>query len=291
MQAPQKLFILPFDHQTGLWKAFGWLEPITPEQISLMHTTRMITYQGYLHGISLGIPKNETAILTDDIYGGAVLSQATNDGVPTIYTLEKSGQPSFIFQHENWQERILEQKPNWIKTLVRFNPTAYAADLALSLENLKKVSDFAHEHQIPYMIEPLVQPTEEQKDIADFDQNLRHDLTVTMIHTLSQAGIAPTVWKIEGSDNPSFYTRIAEALETYDDQARIVILGRNETLETVITWIQAGIQEQKVIGFAVGRTVFLEALKKFLSGEITNDEAIREIGEHYYRLYCAFEGK
>jgi 5-dehydro-2-deoxygluconokinase len=291
MQTPEKLFILPFDHQTGLWKAFGWLEPITPEQISLMHTTRMITYQGYLHGLTLGIPQPETAILTDDVYGAQVLVQAKKDNVPVIYTLEKSGQPSLVFQHDDWQERILEQKPDWIKTLVRFNPTAPAADLALSLENLKKVSDFAHEHQIPYMIEPLVQPTEEQKDIADFDHNLRHDLTITMIHTIYQAGISPTVWKIEGSDIPSFYTRVAEAIQTYDDQSRIVVLGRNETLEKVISWIQAGIQEQKVIGFAVGRTVFLEALKKFLSGDFTSEEAIHEIGERYYRLYCAFEGK
>lgn len=291
MQTPEKLFILPFDHQTGLWKAFGWLEPITPEQISLMHTTRMITYQGYLHGLTLGIPQSETAILTDDVYGAQVLAQAKKDNVPVIYTLEKSGQPSLVFQHDDWQERILEQKPDWIKTLVRFNPTAPAADLALSLENLKKVSDFAHEHQIPYMIEPLVQPTEEQKDIADFDHNLRHDLTVTMIHTIYQAGISPTVWKIEGSDISTFYTRAAEAIQTYDDQSRIVVLGRNETLEKVISWIQAGIHEQKVIGFAVGRTVFLEALKKFLSGDFTSEEAIHEIGERYHHLYCAFEGK
>jgi myo-inositol catabolism protein IolC len=34
--------------------------------------------------------------------------------------------------------------------------------------------------------------------------------------------------------------------------------------------------------------VFLDAIKKYMSGEFTNDEAIKEIGENYFKLYQAF---
>ena len=288
MKAPKHLFVLPFDHQTGLWKEFGWMNPITDDQTALMIKTRDITYQGYQYGLSLGIPVADTAILTDDIYGKNVIEHAKENHHPLIYTLEKSGQPALVFQHNDWQERILASKPQWIKTLVRYNPTANRTDLDATLTNLKIVSDFAHEHSIPFMIEPLVQPTEPQKEISDFDHTMRPDLTVQMIHEIYSAGITPTVWKIEGSDSAEFYTKSADAITSHDTDARIVVLGRNETLEQVCEWLTVGAQNDFVIGFAVGRTVFLDAIKKYLSGEMTNEDAIKQIGENYFKLYQAF---
>ena len=288
MKAPKHLFVLPFDHQTGLWKEFGWMNPITDDQTALMIKTRDITYQGYQYGLSLGIPVADTAILTDDIYGKNVIEHAKENHHPLIYTLEKSGQPALVFQHNDWQERILASKPQWIKTLVRYNPTANRTDLDATLTNLKIVSDFAHEHSIPFMIEPLVQPTESQKEISDFDHTMRPDLTVQMIHEIYSAGITPTVWKIEGSDSAEFYTKSADAITSHDTDARIVVLGRNETLEQVCEWLTVGAQNDFVIGFAVGRTVFLDAIKKYLSGEMTNEDAIKQIGENYFKLYQAF---
>lgn len=288
MKAPKNLFILPFDHQTGLWKEFGWSAPITDDQDKLMRATRMITYEGYLHGLSLGIPATETAILTDDLFGAEVIARAQSEHHPVIYTLEKSGQPALVFQHDDWQDRVLKNKPQWIKTLVRYNPEANRADLDATLVNLKIVSDFAKAHNIPYMIEPLVQPTESQKEIVDFDHTMRPDLTVRMIHEIYNAEIFPTVWKIEGSDVIEFYNDAANAIKEHDADARIVVLGRNETIENVSKWLAVGAQNDYVIGFAVGRTVFLDAIKKYMSGEFTNDEAIKEIGENYFKLYQAF---
>lgn len=288
MKAPQNLFVLPFDHQTGLFKAFGWTEPITDEQLQFMYESREIIYQGYQYGLTLGIPKESTAILTDDIYGKTVIDQAKCDGTPLIYTLEKSGQSSLVFQHDDWQDRVIANKPDWIKTLVRYNPEANRADLDATLVNLKIVSDFAHEHNVPFMIEPLVQPTESQKDIPDFDHATRRELTTRMIHEIYNAGVFPTVWKIEGSDVIEFYNNAADAIKQHDTDARIVVLGRNETIDTVSKWIGIGAQNAYVIGFAIGRTVFLDAVKKYLNKEITKDEAVKEIGTNFYTIYKAF---
>ena len=288
MKAPKNLFVLPFDHQTGLFKAFGWTEPITDEQLQFMYESREVIYEGYQYGLTLGIPKESTTILTDDIYGKTVIDNAKRDGTPLIYTLEKSGQPSLVFQHEDWKDRVIANKPEWIKTLVRYNPEANRVDLDATLVNLKIVSDFAKEQNIPFVIEPLVQPTEVQKDIPDFDHATRRELTVRMIHEIYNAGIFPTVWKIEGSDVIEFYNDAADAIAKHDTDARIVVLGRNETLETVSKWVATGAQNDYVIGFAIGRTVFLDAVKKYLSKEITKDEAIKEIGTNFYTIYNAF---
>jgi 5-dehydro-2-deoxygluconokinase len=260
----------------------------TKEQLQFMVESREIIYQGYQYGLTLEIPKESTAILTDDIYGKTVIDQAKHDGTPLIYTLEKSGQPSLVFQHEDWKDRVIANKPEWIKTLVRYNPEANRADLDATLVNLKIVSDFAHEHNVPFMIEPLVQPTEAQKDIPDFDHATRRELTARMIHEIYNAGVFPTVWKIEGSDVIEFYNDAADAIKQHDADARIVVLGRNETIDTVSKWVGIGAQNDYVIGFAIGRTVFLDAVKKYLSKEISKDEAIKEIGTNFYTIYKAF---
>jgi 5-dehydro-2-deoxygluconokinase len=288
MKNPEKLCILPFDHQTGLWKAFGWTVPITLEQEILMEQTRMIIYQGYLKSLEMGVIKQETAILTDDNYGRKVIEQAKKDNVPVIYTLEKSGQPYLLFNHENWQEKISEIQPDWIKTLVRYNPLNDPGHLQITRENLLLVSNFAKEHTIGFMIEPLVPPTPEQSENNDYDHQLRPDLTVQMIHEIYNAGIFPNIWKIEGSDTTEFYKKSADAIASHDSNARIVVLGRNETLDQVGQWLTVGGENDSVIGFAVGRTVFLDAIKKFIAGEYTDQQAIDQISENYFKLYQTF---
>jgi 5-dehydro-2-deoxygluconokinase len=109
-----------------------------------------------------------------------------------------------------------------------------------------------------------------------------------MIHEIYNAGIFPTVWKIEGSDVIEFYDQSADAIKQHDADARIVVLGRNETIDTVSKWVGIGAQNDYVIGFAIGRTVFLDAVKKYLSKEISKDEAIKEIGTNFHTIYKAF---
>ena len=285
---PTGLYVLPFDHQNSLYKLFGWQLPLSPEQESIMRKTRMVTYEGYLQALTMGIPKINTAILTDDLYGDEVLSRASVEHVPTIYTLEKSGQEILTFAHDNWQEIVLEKNPTWIKTLVRYNPTADAENLRITRQRLKQVSDFAREHGYGFMIEPLVIPTEEQKTNLDFDHGMRPELTVQMLQEIYEAEIYPTIWKIEGLDTVDFYNHVSDTITHHDASARIVVLGRSESITTVKQWLSAGAQNPMVIGFAIGRTVFADALLEFIRGNITDKEAVTMIANNYYELYTTF---
>jgi myo-inositol catabolism protein IolC len=285
---PTGLYVLPFDHQNSLYKLFGWQLPLSPEQESVMRKTRMVTYEGYLQGVALGVPQTDTAILTDDLYGDEVLARAASDHTPVIYTLEKSGQEILTFAHDNWQEIVLEKNPTWIKTLVRYNPTADSENLRITRQRLKQVSDFAREHGYGFMIEPLVIPTEEQKTNPDFDHVMRPELTVHMLREIYEADIYPTIWKIEGLDTVDFYNHASDTIQHYDASARIVVLGRSESITTVKQWLSAGAQNPMVIGFAIGRTVFADALLEFIRGNITDKEAITIIANNYYELYTTF---
>lgn len=288
------LAILPFDHRTGLYKEFGWTEPLTHEQVAEMKEHRWLIYEGLKRSFKLGVPKEEAGVLTDDLFGKTVLEDAIQENLPVILTTEKSGTPFFDFEHEDWKEKINELRPTFTKALVRYNPDGNKEDNTRSLANLKLLSDFSHENNYKFLIEPLIPPTQEQlasvsEDKQRYDAELRPELTMRMIGEFQAAGIEPDIWKIEGFEKKESYEKvITQAREGGRTEVGIISLGRNETDEVVAKWLQAGAQVPGVIGFAVGRTIFLDALKQFKSGEISRSEAVEKIAEKFSNFYKTF---
>lgn len=294
----QPLYILPFDHRTGLYKLFGWTEPLADEQINNMKSGRRLIFDAILQAVAQGVPKENTPVFTDDIYGKEVLLEAAAKGFMTFLTTEKSGIPYFDFEHgENFKTIISEINPTFTKALVRFNPEGNQDDNAHSLQNLKKLSDFSHENGYKFVIEPLVAATEEQLasvsgNKALYDETVRPSLTVRMIEHMHTAGIEPDIWKIEGFKNSENYQAVVNAARSgARSEVGIISLGRNETDETVSQWLKAGAAVDGVIGFAIGRTIFLDALTKFQSGDLDHDSAVTEIANRFVHFYKVFTEK
>lgn len=292
----EKLYILPFDHRTGLYKVFGWTEPLTDEQIGQMKDGRHLIYEAIQKAVTMGMPKEHVPVFTDDIFGKEVLLQAKKDGFMTFLTTEKSGVSYFDFQHgESFKESIKSVDPTFTKALVRYNVEGNKEDNMRSLENLKKLSDFSHEQGYKFVIEPLVIPTEAQLaslngDKSMYDNDLRPELTVQMIKEMHNGGIEPDIWKIEGFKNPKNYEMVVkEARAEGRSNVGVISLGRNETDEVVESWLRAGAQVEGVIGFAVGRTIFLDSLIKFQNKEMTREQTTLTMANrltHFYNVFC-----
>ena len=291
------LYILPFDHRTGLYREFGWTEPLTDEQAETMREHRRMIYEGLQTSIALGVPKEYTGVLTEDTFGKDVLLDAKQEGFVTILTTEKSGTPFFDFEHTDWQAHIDAIAPTFVKALVRYNPEGNSDDNTKSATNLKLLSDFAHAHGYKLLIEPLVAATETQLasvagDKSRYDAELRSELTMRMITELQNAGVEADIWKIEGFTHEESYRDVVTvARQNGRDNVGSIVLGRNETDAVVSEWLRAGAAVSGVIGFAVGRTIFLDALKQYMAGEMTREQAVQEIAERFYYFYGVFVGK
>lgn len=287
------LAILPFDHRTGLYRELGWSEPLSDEQKTQMKQGRRLIYDAIVQAVHDGIPREQTIVFTDDLFGAEVLHDAKDAGFTTSLTTEQSGIPYFNFEHADFGSAIQSIKPDMVKALVRYNPAGDANNNRTSLENLKKLSDYAHEHGLLFLIEPLIPATDEQLAKMDgdkhrYDTELRPGLTVQMIHDMQNAGIEPDIWKIEGFADPVLYEMVVAAAQTNGRNAHLIALGRNETDGVVASWLRAGATVPGVIGFAVGRTVFLESLKQFLSGGLSHDDAVVIIAKKFREFYDVF---
>ena len=294
MKAPEKLFILPFDHRSYFLKKIGITDrqPTESEQ-GLVTNLKQVIYQGFQKAIALGIPQESAGILVDDIYGASILRDAKSKGITIIQTTEISGKDCFEFEHGDDAEKFLiAVQPNYAKALVRFDPRKNTHDEEVSIANLKKLNDMCIKNNIGFLIEPLIMPTDadiaQYGDKHEFDESLRPSLLLQMINLFHQHGIDPDIWKIEGFIHSENYLKVSEQLQSIKPSARIIILGRGETDDYVAQWINAGKHVENVIGFAVGRTIFDTALDNYRAGSMSIDQASDMIAKNFFHFYQLF---
>ena len=289
------LAILPFDHRSYFENLLEFKEPLSPEQATEIARYKKLIYQGYEQSLALGVPKESSAILVDDVFGLDILLDAKTKGYATLQSTEISGDDHFEFEHkDDWKTWVEKVRPTYVKALVRYNPETNKELNQESLQGLKELSDYAHAEGYKFLIEPLVVGNDTQlasvnNDKYRYDTELRPKLTAQMIAEMQDAGIEPDIWKIEGMFAAEDYEQVVTMAQRGGrSHVGIISLGRNETDEVVETWLKIGATVPGVIGFAVGRTVFLDALMKFRSGEYTEEKTVQEIAERFLHFYQVF---
>ena len=106
-------------------------------------------------------------------------------------------------------------------------------------------------------------------DAERYDREVRPELMVERSAQLQEPAVEPDVWKIEGLDrredceSGSRQTRAGRARE----RVGCVVLGRGADDAKVDHWLRQAAPVQGYIGFAIGRSIWWDALKGFLDGE------------------------
>lgn len=286
----EKLLILPFDHRNSFAKGlFGTENPDT-EMAEKIKAYKQLIYESiFAAQQQLSLPLSEMAILVDETYGDDILHDAHARGLQTIQSVEKSGLDEFSFEYgEEFGNHLLEDHASFAKALIRYNPEGDTESHQRSLERLRLLSFFCHHESIKLLIELLIPPTPEQLAAVDndkrrYDEEMRPALTVQAIEEFQAAGIECDVWKIEGFEDAESYQEIITAVQNSPERADVglIILGRGETRERVVSWLIAGKNIPGILGFAVGRTVFWEPLVQYHNQEISREEAVQKIANNF----------
>lgn len=255
----------------------------------------MLVYRHFKEIVHRKIPLGYAGILCDEEFGSDVLREAKKDGFITILTTEKSGQNIVEFEYgEEFGRHIEKFKPEFTKTLIKFNAEDPPDAREKQKRHIKILNDFSHENNYKFLLEALVLPTEEQLakvggSSQDYDKVLRADLTVRVISELQDYGIEPDVWKLEGFSEKENYNKVIVAIQKeHRENVGLIILGRGADEQHVEQWLKAGSKVPGIIGFAVGRTVFWDAWEKFYKGKTANVEALNNIPDNFIKFYNVF---
>jgi 5-dehydro-2-deoxygluconokinase len=294
-----KLYILAFDHRGSFQKKmFGIEGDPTPEQTETIADAKHLIFEGMLKAAEEGIDPSCSGCLVDEQFGEPkrVPEQAKENGLLLAMPVEKSGQNEFDFDYgDDFGAHIEKFDPDFSKVLVRYNPEGDAEMNQRQSERLKQLADWLHEHDRKFLFELLVPAEDHQLEQVDgdsdrYDAELRPELMRRAIVELQDFGIEADIWKIEGIDTQEDCERISETCRRDGrDGVICVVLGRGANDDKVDHWLRQGAPVEGYAGFAIGRTIWWDALKGFLEGDLERDEAAGQIAEKYLRFVRAYQ--
>jgi len=111
------------------------------------------------------------------------------------------------------------------------------------------------------------------------------DTTATLIRQFYAAGTWPDWWKLEPMTSHAAWANAIAAIEAHDSHTRgILVLGLDAPEAELAASFETAAGFDLVKGFAVGRTIFADAARAWLSGAITDAEAIADMAAKFQRL-------
>jgi myo-inositol catabolism protein IolC len=292
-----KLFILAFDHRGSFQKKwFGIEGEPSPEETEKITDAKHLIFEGLLSAAEGEIDPAVTGALVDEQFGGSVPTQSKSRGFKLAMPVEKSGQNEFDFQYdEDFGKHIESFDPDFAKVLVRLNPDGDAEMNSRQLDRLKKLSDWLHENDRKFLFELLVpaEPGQLEQvggDTDRYDSELRPDLMRRAIEQIQDHGIEVDIWKIEGVDERSDCEMLAQTTRRDGrDGVVCVLLGRGANDEKVDHWLTQAAPVDGFVGFAIGRSIWGDALKQFLDGSLEREVAAKQIGDNYTRFVRVYQ--
>jgi myo-inositol catabolism protein IolC len=263
------LFILPFDHRSGFAKEiFNKKYPLKGADATSARALKMVVWEAFQLAFPEASDCGTPGILVDEDLGEKILEEAKAKNIVHIVSTEQSGTESYEFLHgEDFGQALLNAKPTYAKALVHYNAGDEEANEP-QREKLKRLVEFCNKNKIPLMLEVLTKatPADPSPVIESLGELIKHK-------------IIPSIWKLEGFSSPESWEKLAHVTNV-----PMIMLGRGESREEVEKWTKAAAQSGLVSGFAIGRTIFLEALKKLHNKEISRAAAIKEILENYLKF-------
>jgi myo-inositol catabolism protein IolC len=284
-----KLYILAFDHRGSFQKKmFGIEGDPDEEQTKTIADAKHLIYEGLVKASEHGTDPEVTGVLVDEQFGGDIPQDAKGRGLKLAMPVEKSGQDEFDFEYgDEFGDHIESFDPDFSKVLVRYNPDGDAEMNKRQSERLRRLSEWLREHDRKFLFELLVPAEDSQLEQVDgdadrYDAELRPELMRGAITDLQDAGVEADIWKIEGIETQEDCERIAEtARRDGRDGVVCVVLGRGADDAKVEHWLRQGAPVDAYAGFAIGRTIWWDALKGFLDGDIERDDAAEQIARKY----------
>ena len=293
-----KLYILAFDHRGSFQKKmFGIEGDPTDEQTQTITDAKRLVFEGMELAVERGVDAAATGVLVDEQFGGDVPRLAREHGLRLAMPVEKSGQEEFDFQYgSDFGAHIEQFDPHFSKVLVRYNPDGDAEMNERQLGRLKELADWLHEHDRLFLFELLV-PAEEAQleavggDTDRYDAELRPELMRRAIEDIQNFGIEVDIWKIEGVDAREDAEMLARQTRAGEGRENVVcvLLGRGASNDKVDHWLQQAAPVEGFIGFAIGRSIWWDALKDFLGGDLEREAAAEQIADNYQRFIKVYD--
>lgn len=292
------MFLLAFDHRGVFARTiFDTTGEPTPEQETQMVLAKSVIYDGVRRAAQRrALPAGTAGILVDELYGADVARAAKADGVVLVMPVEMPDRELFEFAYgEDWREHVAAFEPDYAKVLVRYDADGDREGNAVQSARLAELSGWLRETGRRFLFELIVDPSAAQlaavgNDRERFVRELRPALIVRAMAELQDAGVEPDVWKLEGLDDPADAAKAATQARAGAgrEHVRCTILGAGAPDDRVDHWLRIAAATDGFAGFAIGRSIWRDAIRAHLAAGLDRHAAAEQIATNYLRFVDVF---
>jgi len=262
--------VFAFDHRMQLEA----MEGATPEKIGAF---KKLCLQAALQ-VADGKPGH--GILCDSRLGREALYQAAGTGLWIGHPVEWPGSRPLVLEPEigpdfgGLSEWPLEHV---VKVLCFYHPDDDEAMRKAQEDTVTRLFHACRRNRLEMLLEII------PSKVAPVDDQT----SARAIRRFYEIGVYPDWWKLEPFATDAAYRIACAAIEENDPHVRgVVVLGLDASEAELATSLELAAGHPLVKGFAIGRTIFGEAARGWLKGEIGDDEAVAAMAGKYARL-CA----
>jgi 5-dehydro-2-deoxygluconokinase len=275
--ADREMLVLAFDHRIPFERE---ADAAGVDRSEIKRLKRWL-FEGFQKAVADGA-EARCALLIDPIYGLDILNEATQRGLRVGAPIEAAGStPTTWIGEGSAYAQILSRPSRWfVKALFRLHPNQSAGVGAAQLERLKELQFACDALERDLMIE-VVEP--EGMHFAEGD-------VPRLIGDLASVGIDPRWWKVPPLSE-SEWRSVERAFDEAGSDAGIIILGADKSLDSFEEIFRAAAGSPRAAGFAVGRSIFGDAMKLFFRGKADRASVVEEVSGRYGQLVGLWRAK
>lgn len=289
------LYLFAMDQRGWLEREIARLLPGTAREVGdRVRRAKMLSFAGLRSAIGNGVDLKDSGVLVDEEYGADIARQAAAEGITLSVPMERADCEVLELEYgDQALEHLKVVSPDLPKLLVRHNVGGDKNGNAEQLRRLLDIGQRLRDVGRRLLLELLVPPTPEQLqscggNIRQYDEAVRPGLTVRAVEDIRQYGVPVDIWKIEGMYSKEDAAAVGVVCAD-GGNSTCLVLGRNAPWEDVECWLDNAASSPGYDGFAIGRTIWMDAITDALLGKMSDEQAIAEIGQSYLRAVRCYE--
>ena len=227
--------------------------------------------------------RNDVGILVDDTYGQSVLFESNRHPFWVGRSIEKTGSNPLVFEGRADVGATLQTWPENHVVKCLFRPGAKdASDVVEENERqLCRLFSGARSTGHDLLLEIIV---DQPQSLEEQDACL-----LRWMRRCYELGVYPDYWKILPVLAQDTWKAIEALIDEYDPYCRgILFLGLNVAEAELVKRFAGTPESPRALGFAIGRSIFLEPARKWFAGRLSDEDAVATMRDCFLRLARAW---
>jgi 5-dehydro-2-deoxygluconokinase len=115
---------------------------------------------------------------------------------------------------------------------------------------------------------------------------------VGLLERFYELGVRPDWWKLPPDKDPEVWKKLGDVVRERDPYcAGILVLGQALEEQDLAEFFAAAASEPRCNGFAIGRSIYGAAARRWLAGELSDEELVSTVAESYRGMITLWRGR